>query len=64
MKKLLSNRFWGKGIYLLDEPEAGLSFESLLEMMILFDELRQQQSTINCCDTLTVIDNVSQCEYF
>ncbi|MBL1227457.1 AAA family ATPase [Enterococcus sp. BWR-S5] len=37
--ELLSNRFFGKGIYLLDEPETGLSLSTQLKVMVLLKEL-------------------------
>jgi len=41
---LVKNRFEGKGIYLLDEPEAALSPQRLLSLLILIDQLVKQDS--------------------
>lgn len=42
--ELLSNRFMGKGLYLLDEPETGLSLSTQLKVMILLKELAENDS--------------------
>ena len=41
---LALNRFRGNGVYLLDEPEAALSPQRLLSLMIVIHELAQQGS--------------------
>ena len=41
---LLKNRFGGKGLYLLDEPEAALSPARQIEALSRFHELVQQES--------------------
>ena len=43
---LVKNRFEGKGIYLLDEPEAALSPQRLLSLLILIDQLVKQDSQL------------------
>ena len=43
-KILLKNRFFGNGIYLLDEPETGLSLQSQLEVLIEIHELAKNNS--------------------
>lgn len=42
--ELLSNRFMGKGLYLLDEPETGLSLSTQLKVMVLLKELVENRS--------------------
>lgn len=42
--ELLSNRFFGEGFYLLDEPETGLSLSTQLKVMILLQELVENHS--------------------
>ncbi|MGC6767808.1 AAA family ATPase [Enterococcus sp. LJL51] len=37
--ELLTNRFFGKGFYLLDEPETGLSLSTQLQVMVLLKDL-------------------------
>lgn len=41
---LLHNRFWGDGLYILDEPESALSLSRQMNMMVRFKELLQQKS--------------------
>lgn len=43
---LVKNRFEGKGIYLLDEPEAALSPQRLLSLLILIDQLVKKDSQL------------------
>lgn len=43
-RTLLQNRFFGDGLYLLDEPESGLSLEYLLEFLVCIDELSKKGS--------------------
>lgn len=49
LKELIKYRFFGKGIYLLDEPETGLSVASQLELIVLIDELVKQESQLIIC---------------
>ncbi|WP_249274389.1 AAA family ATPase [Candidatus Enterococcus clewellii] len=42
--ELLSNRFMGKGLYLLDEPETGLSLSTQLKVMVLLKDLVENDS--------------------
>lgn len=35
---LMQNRFWGSGVYILDEPEAALSPQRQMAMLILINE--------------------------
>lgn len=42
--ELLANRFMGKGLYLLDEPETGLSLSTQLKVMVLLKELVENRS--------------------
>lgn len=42
--QIIGNRFFGNGIYLLDEPESGLSFQSQLSVLIHMDELVKRES--------------------
>ena len=41
---LMENRFWGKGLYILDEPEAALSPMRLMRMMYIMHDLIQRES--------------------
>lgn len=41
---LVENRFEGEGIYLLDEPEAALSPQRLMSLLILIDKLVKKNS--------------------
>ena len=41
---LMENRFWGKGLYILDEPEAALSPMRLMRMMYIMHDLIQRDS--------------------
>lgn len=41
---LVQNRFGGKGLYLLDEPEAALSPMRQMAMLVQIDELKKRQS--------------------
>ena len=41
---LVKNRFEGNGIYLIDEPEAALSPQRLMSLLILIDNLVKQDS--------------------
>lgn len=43
-KELINNRFFGNGIYILDEPETGLSIQSQLEIIIKIKELASRES--------------------
>lgn len=42
--KLLSNRLFGNGLYILDEPEAALSIHKLLRMLCIMKELVDNNS--------------------
>ena len=41
---LVSNRFEGNGLYIMDEPEAALSPQRLLTLLVLMDELVKKSS--------------------
>ena len=41
---LMKNRFFGKGLYILDEPEAALSPSRVMAMLIIIDELVRDES--------------------
>jgi len=41
---LLTNRFWGKGLYVLDEPEAALSPTRQMAMLTRMHQLVSEQS--------------------
>ena len=41
---LMKNRFFGKGLYILDEPEAALSPSRVMAMLVLIDELVNDES--------------------
>lgn len=41
---LMNNRFRGNGLYILDEPEAALSPQKMLSVLILIDKLSKQNS--------------------
>ncbi len=41
---LMENRFRGKGLYILDEPEAALSPQKLLSVIVLIDQLVKEES--------------------
>lgn len=41
---LIENRFWGEGLYILDEPEAALSPAKTLELMVRIHDLVEQYS--------------------
>lgn len=41
---LISNRFEGKGLYLLDEPEAALSPQKLMSLIIAINDLVENNS--------------------
>lgn len=41
---LVKNRFWGNGLYILDEPEAALSPMRLMQLMIYMQELIKKDS--------------------
>lgn len=45
----VQNRFGGKGLYLLDEPEAALSPSKLLTLLVEFDRLIRNDSQILLC---------------
>ena len=42
--QIIANRFFGDGVYLLDEPESGLSFQSQLSALVYIDELVKHES--------------------
>ena len=42
--KLLSNRLFGQGLYILDEPEAALSVQKLFQMLCIMKELVDNNS--------------------
>jgi len=46
---LLTNRLSKKGLYLFDEPETGLSVNSLFKMLIIINELVKNQSQFIIC---------------
>ncbi|HEX2926686.1 MAG TPA: AAA family ATPase [Ruminiclostridium sp.] len=41
---LIANRFWGNGLYILDEPEAALSPQKQLELLIWIKKLKEKNS--------------------
>ena len=41
---LMTNRFFGKGLYILDEPEAALSASRVMAMLTLMHDLCQRES--------------------
>lgn len=41
---LATNRFEGKGLYILDEPESALSPQRLMSLLVVIDELVRQDS--------------------
>src|SRR4051812_8228600 len=43
---VLRHRFQDVGVYFLDEPEAALSFQSSLALMVLLDTMRQEGSQV------------------
>lgn len=43
---LIENRFWGEGLYILDEPEAALSPQKTLQLMLKIHELLENNSQI------------------
>ena len=43
---LVQNRFEGNGLYILDEPEAALSPQKLLQLLIYIDELTKNNSQL------------------
>lgn len=43
-RSLILNRFRGKGIYLLDEPEAALSPTSIMSLLCIIHELEKEDS--------------------
>ena len=42
--QIIAHRFFGQGMYLLDEPESGLSFQSQLSVLYHINELVKQDS--------------------
>lgn len=44
--ELLSARFRGQGVYLMDEPESALSFRSCLTLLTVLDDLRSHGSQV------------------
>jgi predicted ATPase len=42
--ELVNNRFWGNGLYIMDEPEAALSPQRQLSMLCKIDELVNKNS--------------------
>jgi len=44
--ELLNRKFGGYGFYLMDEPEAPLSFTSTLSLVVTLDELRREGSQV------------------
>ncbi|WP_375179698.1 AAA family ATPase [Enterococcus rotai] len=40
----MTTRFSGRGFYLLDEPETGLSLSTQLQLMVLMQDLVQRDS--------------------
>lgn len=49
IKALIQERFFGHGIYLLDEPETGLSLQSQLELMVMINDLVKTDSQFIIC---------------
>ena len=49
LKELISKRFFGHGLYLLDEPETGLSLQSQLEVLVMVHDLVQLDSQFIIC---------------
>ena len=45
---LIKNRFSGQGLYLLDEPEAAISPQRLMELLIRIHDLEQDSQFIIC----------------
>lgn len=43
---LVTNRFEGNGLYIMDEPEAALSPQRLLTLLVLMDELVKKRSQL------------------
>lgn len=43
-KELVSQRFFGKGLYLMDEPETGLSLSSQFELLVMMGDIVKDQS--------------------
>ena len=41
---IIQNRFWGEGLYLLDEPEAALSPQRLMTLLVEIDRLVKNKS--------------------
>lgn len=46
LKELVNHRFFGNGLYLMDEPETGLSFQSQLELIVSLSDLVDNSSQI------------------
>ncbi|MCB5950909.1 ATP-binding cassette domain-containing protein [Enterococcus sp. BWT-B8] len=49
IKNLIKNRFFGNGLYLLDEPETGLSLQSQLELLVMIYDLVDSSSQFIIC---------------
>ena len=43
---IIQNRFWGEGLYLLDEPEAALSPQRLMTLLVEIDRLVKNKSQL------------------
>ncbi len=43
-KELVSQRFFGKGLYIMDEPETGLSISSQFELLVMMGDLVKRES--------------------
>lgn len=43
---LVTNRFEGNGLYILDEPESALSLQRLLSLLVVIDELVKKNSQL------------------
>ena len=46
---IIHQRFFGQGIYLLDEPETGLSLQSQLELLVRMNDLVNKKSQFIIC---------------
>lgn len=61
---IIQNRFFGNGLYLLDEPEAALSPMKLLTLMAEIDGLVKKKLTIYNRNTFSDVDGFSKCGNF
>ena len=61
---LFLNRFNGKAIYLLDEPEAALSPQRQLSFLRIMHDLVREELSVHHCNTFAYNFRLSRCDNF